>query len=144
MIRDLGGLKLKEFVDIKKLARIDEDRGSIVVVEGNNVPFIVKRTFIIYHNDGNRGNHANLRTKELIVCLKGYVKIFALGNGFSQEFELAEPDTAIYVPAKTWLELKDIERGSIILVLASEKYESGDYIRDFDQFNSILKNGEGD
>ena len=127
---------------IKKLVRFDDQRGSIYVLEEPSLPFIVKRFFITIHTQGERGSHAHIATKQLLICIKGSVEVHAIGRHVNFELSLNSPDTALYIPPKTWVQLKKITKDSIILVLASEPYEFGDYISNFDKFISIINQGD--
>ena len=124
---------------IKKLLRFDDKRGSILVLEEPSLPFIVKRVFITFHTEGERGNHAHMVAEQLLICLKGSLEAQVIGRNINFQLPLSAPDTALYVPPKTWLRLKNISKDSIILVLASERYESTDYISDFNEFMSIIR-----
>ena len=121
-----------------ELLNIKDQRGNILVLENSSLPFTVRRMFIIYHNRGSRGNHAHMIAKQLLICLKGSMTAHLINKNVDTEIHLTEPTTALYVPPKTWLELKNIEENSIIAVLASEIYESEDYIKDFNEFRSII------
>lgn len=128
---------------IKKLIKFDDKRGSIFVLEQPSLPFTVKRVFITFHTEGERGSHAHLITEQLLICLKGSLDADVIGKNTEYEVHLDAPDTALYLPPKTWVQLKNINRDSIILVLASELYEYTDYISDFNEFMSII-NGRND
>jgi len=127
---------------IKKLLKIDDKRGSIYVAEESSLPFTIKRVFITFHREGERGNHAHISTKQLLICLQGNVEAHMIGRNLDLVINLNSPDTALYIPEKTWLQLENISKDSIILVLASEPYESLDYISDFDKFMSIIHQGD--
>lgn len=127
---------------VKKLLRFDDQRGSIFVLEEPSLPFIVKRVFITFHKEGERGSHAHIVTKQLLICVKGSVEVRAIGKNVNFELTLYAPDTALYIPPKTWLQLKNMTKDSIILVLASEPYEFEDYISNFDKFMSIINQGD--
>ena len=129
-------------LNIKKLLRFDDERGSIFILEQSSLPFEVKRAFITFHTEGERGSHAHLVTEELLICLKGSLQAQVIGKNMDFEVSLSTPDTALYLPPKTWVRLKNIKKDSIILVLASEPYESKDYIANFNEFMSIINQGD--
>jgi hypothetical protein len=39
-----------------------------------------------------------------------------------------------------WRELNNFSSGSVCLVLASEKYDENDYIRNYDDYQNFVKN----
>lgn len=129
-------------LNIKKLLRFDDERGSIFVLERSSLPFEVKRAFITFHTEGERGGHAHLVAEELLICLKGSLEVQITSKNGDFNVSLSTPDTALYIPSKMWLRLKNIKKDSIILVLASEPYESKDSIADFNEFMSIINQGD--
>ena len=42
-----------------------------------------------------------------------------------------------------WKDMYDFSEDSVLLVLASEHYDPDEYIRDYDEFVSIVKRTEG-
>ena len=122
-----------------ELQAISDSRGTIFVLEGKNLPFKVERFFITYHKTGTRGNHAHLKLKEIIVLIKGKIRILLVGRNFDKEFFLSSPGSAVYIPPLTWTELSDIEPESVFLVLASEEFEMNDYIGKWTEFEKIMK-----
>ena len=119
---------------LEKLLRFDDDRGSIVVLEKANMPFDVRRLFFTFHTNGVRGRHAHKKTEQLLICVKGSLKVKLKNARFEVEVKLQTPELALYIPKMTWTELHEIAENSIILVLASEPYENIDYIGSFDLF----------
>ena len=51
-----------------------------------------------------------------------------------QEFRLEDPTTGLLIPAMVWGTQYRYTPDAMLLVFASRAYESGDYIRDYDQF----------
>jgi hypothetical protein len=49
-------------------------------------------------------------------------------------FILDKPHTGIYIPRMAWKDMYDFSEDSILLVLASEVYDSLEYIRDFNEY----------
>jgi hypothetical protein len=67
----------------------------------------------------------------------------ALGGSFTvvlddgrekRSFFLNRPDRALYVAPGIWRVLGDFSSGSVCMVLASEKYDVEDYLRNYDAF----------
>ena len=48
----------------------------------------------------------------------------------------------LYVPKGLWREMENFSTNSLALVLSSTEYDANDYIRDYDEFLSMKKNGE--
>lgn len=114
-----------------------DDRGHLVVIEGNkDVPFDVKRVFYIYgsSNDVVRGQHANRKTEFVLINVSGTSKV-KIDDGVEQSvIELNEPHMGVYIPTMVWKDMYDFSEDSVLLVLASEPYDSSEYIRDYSEF----------
>lgn len=115
-----------------------DERGHLVVVEGNkDIPFLVKRVFYMYGSDQSvvRGQHANRQTEFVLINVAGRSKVRVKdGLGNEAVFSLNRPHTGIYLPKMVWKDMFDFSTDSILLVLASEHYDAGEYIRNYDAF----------
>ena len=51
----------------------EDQRGSLLPINLNKIPFDVKRVFMVYNvpKDTVRGEHAHYETKQFLVCVKG-------------------------------------------------------------------------
>jgi hypothetical protein len=112
-------------------------KGDISVVEnGITVPFDTKRIYYLYDVPGgvNRGGHAHKALKQLIVAASGSFTVVLDDGAVKRSFVLNRPYMGLYVVPGIWRVLEDFSSGSVCLVLASEKYDADDYIRDYDEF----------
>lgn len=112
-------------------------KGDISVVEnGITVPFETKRVYYLYDVPGGveRGGHAHKQLKQLIVAVSGSFTVTLDDGSTKRSFTLNRPYMGLYVVPGIWRTLEDFSSGSVCLVLASEKYDSADYIRSYDQF----------
>lgn len=114
-----------------------DDRGKLVVVEGmKDIPFDIKRIFYIYGSDTGvvRGQHANRRSEFVLINVCGSSKVRVRDGQKEEVFVLDEPHTGIYLTNMLWKDMYDFSEDSILLVLASEVYDSSEYIRDYDEY----------
>lgn len=115
-----------------------DERGHLVVVEGmNDVPFDIKRVFYIYGSDSTviRGQHANKASEFVLINVAGTSKVKVKdGVGNEAIFCLNRPHTGIYLPTMVWKDMYDFSEDSVLLVLASTKYDPNEYIRDYEEF----------
>lgn len=123
-----------------------DERGRLVVVEGGlDIPFEIKRVFYIYGSDSEvvRGKHANRRSEFVLINVAGSSKVHVIDpSGNEVVISLTRPHTGIYLPAMVWKDMYDFSPDSVLLVLASEHYDPDEYIRDFDEFQRVVKNGQ--
>ena len=127
-----------------ELDRHHSDRkGNISVVEnGRDVPFDVKRAYYLYDVPGgeSRGGHAHRELRQLIIAASGSFTVTLDDGHVRRTFTLNRPYHGLYVVPGIWRTLDDFSSGAVCMVLASEKYDASDYIRDYQEFLKY-KNG---
>lgn len=125
-----------------KFKQMGDDRGHLVVVEGGkDIPFEIARVFYIYgsNSDVERGKHANRKSEFVLIYVSCKSKV-KVDNGYATEiFELNEPHTGIYIPKMIWKDMYDFSNDSVLLVLSNEKYEPDEYIKDYEEYLSIMR-----
>ena len=112
-------------------------KGDISVVEnGETVPFAVKRVYYLDDVPGGveRGGHAHKALSQFIVAASGAFTVTLNDGRVKRSFMLNRPYQGLLVKPGIWRDLSDFSSGSVCLVLASEKYNALDYIRDFEDF----------
>lgn len=124
------------------LAKHFDPRGNLSVIEENkDVPFKIERAYWIYDVPGgeHRGGHAYRENQEFIVALSGSFDV-QLDNGKEKQlFQLNRSYYGLYVPKGYWREMENFSTNSLALVLSSTKYDSYDYIYDYEEFKSQHK-----
>jgi hypothetical protein len=123
--------------NIINLPKISDPNGNLTFIEAfNHIPFDIKRVFYMYDIPGGayRGAHAHKELHQFIVAMSGSFDV-ELDNGDRKErFHLNRSYFGLYVPPMTWGFLDNFSSGVVCMVLASDKYDERDYIRDYDQF----------
>ena len=114
-----------------------DSRGNISVVEnGDTIPFDVKRLYYLYDVPGgvSRGGHAHKELSQFIIAASGCFTVTLDDGKVKRAFTLNRPYQGLLVKPGVWRNLDDFSSGSVCLVLASEKYDESDYIREYDEF----------
>jgi hypothetical protein len=117
-------------------------KGNLSVVEnGKTVPFDVKRIYYLYDVPGGaeRGAHAHKELYQLLIAASGSLTITLDDGSVKRTFTLNRPYQGLLIVPGIWRELNDFSSGAVCLVLASEKYDASDYIRDYDDFLMFKK-----
>lgn len=126
---------------VLNFADLGDDRGKLVVVEGNmDVPFEIKRVFYIYGSDSEvvRGQHANRESEFVLINVGGTSKV-RIDNGHSEAIiELNKPMMGLYIPTMVWKDMYDFSEDSILLVLASTHYDGNEYIRNYEEYKKEM------
>lgn len=133
--------------EMLEFQQLGDERGQLVAVEGmKDIPFEIQRIFYIYGTDTGvvRGQHANLRTEFVLINVAGKSKVKVMdGLGNETVFCLNRPHTGIYLPKMVWKEMYDFSEDSVLLCLASEHYDSTEYIRDYEKYQKMVKEQKG-
>lgn len=120
-----------------ELSRHHRAQGNISVVENSiDVPFNVRRCYYLYDVPGgeSRGAHAHRALYQLIIAASGSFSVTLDDGRVKRTFVLNRPYQGLLVVPGIWRTLDDFSSGSVCLVLASEKYDKDDYIRNYKDF----------
>ena len=115
----------------------DKTLGALTPIEcPGQIPFDIQRIYYIYGvgEDKTRGFHAHKKLHQILICVHGSVDIYLENFYGSQKFTLQDPSEGLYVGPDNWREMSNFKDDAVLLVLASEKYDPNDYIRDHDEF----------
>lgn len=119
------------------LPKIQTPGGNITPVNNRiEIPFDIKRVYYLYDVPGGegRGGHAHKALQQIIIAASGSFDIQVDDGKVKRTFTLSRPYVGLYLPPGLWRELDNFSSGAICLVLASEVYDSRDYIRDYEEF----------
>ena len=140
-------MKLEEQYKILEFGDLGDQRGNLVVIEGDgaDIPFDIRRVFYIYGSDAEvvRGQHANRETEFLLVNVSGTSKVKIDNGKESRVIELNRPRMGLYLPPMVWKDMYDFSPDSVLLVLASRHYDASEYIRDYQEYRAELAKMEG-
>ena len=126
-------INLKEFGD---------QRGKLVSIENNHLPFKMERLFYIYDTDNSaiRGNHANRNSSFVFVCITGACDVLIDDGESRVTYHLDSPDKALYCPKGSWKEMFNFKKGTVLLVVSDQPFDNTEYIRDYTEFKEYCKN----
>jgi mannose-6-phosphate isomerase-like protein (cupin superfamily) len=121
---------------ILDITKVHDTRGNLSVVEGNAIPFEMKRVYYLYDipSGGRRGGHSHINCQELLVALSGSFDVILNDGSEQKTVTLNKPNQGLLIPNGIWRELENFSSGSVCLVLASEVFIEEDYIRKFEEF----------
>lgn len=125
-----------------ELPRIYDPRGSLSFAQDDDqIPFEIKRVYWIYDVPGgeSRGSHSHRHAQKLIVATGGSFDVTLHDGTSSSTYTLNRPFVGLYIPPGYWLTLENFASGSVCMVLDSTLFTEDDYIRDFDEYLSIVK-----
>lgn len=122
------------------LPRIFSDTGSLTFAQNQeHIPFEIKRVYYLYDIPAgeSRGGHVHKSLIQMVIAASGSFDII-LKDGYNEKnIFLNQPDLGVLIPPGIWREIANFSSGGICLVLASELYHEGDYIRDYSDFTDF-------
>ncbi|GGF25631.1 sugar 3,4-ketoisomerase [Flavobacterium limi] len=126
-------------IQIIAIPKIEERRGNLSVIEGDTVPFEIKRVYYLYDvpSGAERGGHAHKNLQQFLVALSGCFDVVLNDGKEEQIITLNKPYEGLLIKSGIWRELQNFSSGSVCLVVASEVYIEEDYIRDFEEFKAF-------
>lgn len=136
---------MNEKTKIIQLPKIYDARGNLSFVEQeNHIPFIIKRTYWLYDVPGGetRGGHAYHENQEFIVALSGSFDVLLDDGTEKQKYTLNRSYYGLYVPKGLWREMENFSTNALALIISSTDYNAKDYIRNYEEFLKLKKDGE--
>lgn len=134
-----------ERATIINLPKFIDTRGNLSVIEEmKDIPFKLERTYWLYDVPGGecRGGHAYRENQEFIVALSGSFDVVLDDGKEKRVFTLNRSYYGLYVPKGLWREMENFSTNALALVLSSTDYDAGDYIRDYDEFLNLKRDGK--
>jgi hypothetical protein len=125
---------------VVKLTTNQDERGSLAWLEGRELPFTVRRLYLTesWLGDSPRGYHSHRSLYQLLLPVCGSVTVSTVSaDGSCAEFLLERPSEALLIPPATWRVIRKRTRQARFLVLASQTFDEGDYVRDFNEFSAV-------
>jgi len=119
------------------LTRADDMRGSLAASElTRDLPFVPRRFFVVYRvpSAEARGEHAHRTCHQFLMCLAGSVTVLVDDGTDRAQVLLDDPGLGLYIPPMVWGTQYAHSPDAILAVLASDPYDSNDYVRDYDEF----------
>lgn len=126
-----------------ELNKIHNRAGNITIVEGGvNIPFLTRRIYYLYDVPGgqNRGGHGHKELYQLIVAAGGSFDVLIDDGKNKKIVKLNHPNYGLLVVPGIWREILEFASGSVCLVIASQSYDSNDYIREYSNFLEYKSN----
>ena len=131
--------------EIIQLPKFLDARGNLSFVQQmDHILFEIRRTYWLYDVPGGecRGGHAYKENQEFIVAMSGSFDVVLDDGTEKKTFTLNRSYYGLYVPKGLWREMDNFSTNSLALVLSSTDYDSNDYVRDYDVFLKMKKDGE--
>lgn len=126
---------------LHRMPVITDLRGNLSVGEfGKELPFEPLRYFVVFDVSSRevRGEHAHRALHQFLVCLRGECALVVDDGRQREELWLDSPALGVHVEPMVWGIQYKFSSDALLLVLASDKYDPDDYIRDYDEFERLV------
>jgi UDP-2-acetamido-3-amino-2,3-dideoxy-glucuronate N-acetyltransferase len=123
------------------LPLIKDLRGLLSFGEVNkHLPFTPLRYFLVFDVPSGevRGEHAHKRLHQFLICVKGSCSVTLDDGQTAKEIKLSSPSQGLHIPPRVWSVQYKYTADALLLVLASDTYQSDDYLRSYDEFLQFI------
>ena len=130
---------------IIELPKFLDTRGNLSFAQNStHIPFEIKRTYWLYDVPGgeSRGGHAYRETEEFVIALSGSFDVIVDDSKEKKIFHLNRSYYGLYIPKGMWREMDNFSTNSFALEFASTKYDTADYIYDYNEFLKLKEDGK--
>lgn len=130
---------------IIELPKFLDERGNLSFAENlKQVPFEIKRTYWVYDVPGgeSRGGHAYKENEEFIIALSGAFDVIVDDGINKKVYTLNRSYYGLYIPKGLWRAMDNFSTNSFALEFGSTPYNTNDYLRDYDEFIKLKKDGK--
>lgn len=127
------------------LPKILDNRGNLSFVQNDSqIPFEIKRTFWLYDVPGGecRGGHAYYYNQEFVIALSGSFDVVVDDGTVKRVISLNRSYFGLYIPNGLWREMNNFSTNAFALEFASTPFLEEDYIRDYDRYVMMRRNGQ--
>lgn len=135
-VKRSGVVKLQFFKDLPD--------GNLFIAEGSkDLPFEIKRVYFINslaNPKALRGMHAHKKLEQVLFCISGSFVLRLDDGSVTQRITLNDPAVGIRLGPLLWHAMSSFSYDCVILVLASDRFDESDYIRDYQSFLNQVRN----
>lgn len=134
---DGGVQQLSTGASLRRFQVHEDLRGRLAAGDFvEHIPFAASRFFAVYNVPGKdvRGEHAHRRCHQFLICMSGSLWVLLDDGTRREEVLLDSPALGLYVPPMIWSVQYRYSHDGVLLVFASDPYDPGDYIRDYEEF----------
>jgi UDP-2-acetamido-3-amino-2,3-dideoxy-glucuronate N-acetyltransferase len=124
------------------LKTVHDERGSLTVAEtGDGLPFTVERFFVVHGVSAGttRGFHAHKCCHQFLIVTSGSVEVLLDDGTERKSVRLDRLGQGLHIPPGVWGEQTYLTDDTVLMVLASHKYDRADYISDYSEFLAFAK-----
>ncbi|MCR4324993.1 MAG: WxcM-like domain-containing protein [Candidatus Curtissbacteria bacterium] len=142
ILENEGTVKVPTLISYERHIPKISDEGFLSFAESKkHIPFNIKRFYYItdVQRGKIRGMHAHRKNRQFAFCIQGKVKMTLDDGSRREEVILNKSNQGLYLDKMVWHEMTEFEKGTTLLVIASEYFEKKDYIRNYQEFKQLVE-----
>lgn len=130
----MKGVKL---IEIKKV--VEPDGTLTVMEEGKQIPFIIKRIFMVMNvADGkSRGDHATKKTKLILFPVYGSCNVIVDNGREKETYVMNDASKGLYIDEMIWRSMQNFSKDCVMMAVCDRPFEPGN--ETYDDYNEFLK-----
>lgn len=107
-----------------------DQRGTLLPIELEDIPFVVRRIFVISPGDAGeiRGGHSHRNGRQLLVCLDGEIEVSLQEAGCTHAVTLRPDGVSLIIEAGLWSQQTYASASSRLLVLSDQNFDDVEYV----------------
>lgn len=136
-------MSIQKHFEVRQIRRIEtQAQGALQFFEGNrNVPFDIKRIYYITETPAGekRGMHAHKKLLQFLFCPYGTIELLLDDGQEKTSILLDDPSKGVVLYPCVWRDMVWKQDNSVLCVAVSDYYKEDDYIRNYQDFLSYVK-----
>ncbi len=117
-----------------------DDRGVLTSIEAiNDIPIEILRVFYMHHMTQDRGGHSHIDTDQVVVLVHGAAMLkLTCSDGSTSNYRLDDPCKGLYLPRLTFVEICELTKDAVCLVLANTLYDMSKSLRNIQDYKNYI------
>lgn len=116
-----------------------DSRGVLTAVEsGQDIPFEIRRVYMLHHIVDERGGHAHRDTQQLVIANSGSFEIVLSDGTNSRSFLLDDPTRGLLIGSMLYIRMKSFTPDVRAVIIASTHYDCARSIRSWDDYLTAI------
>ena len=119
--------------------KVTENDGTLYVMEdGNQVPFDIKRIFLVANvaSGKSRGDHATKKTRLILFPVAGSCKVVVDDGEQKEAFIMNDPSTGLLIEPMVWRSMQEFTSDCVMMAVCDRVFEPGN--ETYDDYNQFL------
>lgn len=116
-----------------------DPRGTLTAVEsGQDIPFEIKRVYVLHDIVADRGGHAHRETHQLVTAVSGSFEISLSDGRDSRSYRLDRPTRGLLFGPMLFITMTGFAPGTRVMVMASTHYDPSRSIRSWPDYLAAI------